>query len=132
MEKVQIQKVLDRVAISASALCMLHCLVTPLLLVAVPVISSTFMADEQFHKLLVVFILPVSFIALFLGCRRHRDRIVMMFGSIGLILLVAVAFIGHDILGENGEKIGTIISGFILVIGHIQNYFLCRHDQCDV
>ena len=135
MEKVQIQKFLDRVAISASALCMLHCLVTPLLLVAVPIISSTFLADELFHKVLVAFVLPVSLIALFLGCRRHRDRVVLIFGSIGLFCLVLVAAVGHDLFGEFGEfgeKVATIISGVILVLGHIRNYYLCRHDKCDV
>jgi cytochrome c biogenesis factor len=132
MEKVQMQKILDRVAISASTLCMLHCLVTPLLLVAVPVISSTFMADEQFHKILVVFVLPISLIALFLGCTRHRDRIVLFLGSLGLVFLVSIAFVGHELLGEFAEKVGTVISGMILVVGHIRNYYLCRYDKCDV
>ena len=131
MEKVQIQKFLDGAAISTSTLCVIHCLATPLLLVAVPVISSTFLAEELFHKALVVFVLPVSFFALFLGCRRHRDRIVLVIGSLGLVSLVAVAFLGHDLLGEFGEKVGTIISGIILAIGHVRNYYLCRHDQCD-
>jgi hypothetical protein len=132
MEKVQIQKTLDRVAISASTLCMLHCLVTPLLFVTVPVISSTFMADEQFHKILVVFVLPISLIALFLGCTRHRDRIVIFLGSLGLFFLVSIAFVGHELLGELGERVGTIISGMILVVSHIRNYYLCRYDKCDV
>jgi hypothetical protein len=43
------QGLLDRVAISGSALCVLHCLASPLLLVAVPVFSSTFLADQHFH-----------------------------------------------------------------------------------
>lgn len=132
MEKVKIQKFLDRAAISASTLCILHCLVTPLLLVAVPVISSTFVADELFHKFLVTFVLPVSFIALFLGCRRHRDHLVLVLGSFGLVSIVSVAFLGHELLGEFGEKVATIISGAILVAGHIRNYYLCRHNECDL
>lgn len=118
-------------AISASALCMLHCLVTPLLLVAVPVISSTFLVDEEFHKTLVTVVLPTSFIALFLGCRRHKDRTVFVLGSLGLIALVSIAYFGHDLLGELGEKVSTVISGAILAFAHIRNYRLCRHDGCD-
>lgn len=132
MEKVQIQKNLDRLAISVSALCMFHCLITPLLLVAIPVISSTFLAEELFHKALVAFVLPISFIALFLGCRRHRDSMVLIFGGIGLFFLVAVALAGHELLGESGEKIATVISGVILAVGHFRNYYLCRHDKCDI
>ncbi len=132
MEKIQIQKLMDRMAISASVLCMLHCLVTPLLLIAAPVISSTFMADEQFHKMLVAFVLPVSIIALFLGCHQHRDRIVFVLGSLGLFSLVLVAFVGHEVLGEFGEKIATLVSGAILVLGHIRNYYLCRNHNCEI
>ena len=131
MEKVKIQKKLDHVAISVSALCILHCLLTPLLLIAIPVMSSTILAEELFHKLLVALVLPVSVFALFIGCRRHRDRKVLIFGSIGLFFLVMVALFGHELLGETGEKIGTVISGAILAFGHFRNYSLCRNDGCD-
>lgn len=131
MERENIQRFLDRMAISASALCMLHCLVTPLLLVAVPVISSTFLADEEFHKTLVAIVVPASFIALFLGCRRHKDRAVFVLGSLGLIALVSIAYFGHDLLGELGEKVATVTSGAMLAFAHIRNYRLCRHDGCD-
>lgn len=132
MEKVKIQKNLDRAAISVSALCMLHCLLTPLLLIAIPVMSSTILAEELFHKLLVTLVLPVSIFALFIGCRRHRDSMVLIFGSIGLFFLVTVALVGHELLGESGEKIGTAISSLILAYGHFRNYSLCRHDKCDI
>lgn len=132
MEQTKVQRLLDRIAISTSGLCMLHCLATPLLIITVPAISLTFMVDEEFHKALVIFVLPVSFIALFLGCRRHKDRIVILFGSIGLISLISIAFLGHDLFGEMGEKIATVISSLILVAGHVRNYLLCRYDGCDV
>lgn len=130
MEKVQAQRLMDRMAISASALCMLHCLLTPLLLVAVPVISTTLLADEAFHRLLVAFVLPTSLVALFLGCRRHKDRGVLVLGGLGLISLVLVALFGHDLLGETGERVATVISGAILAIGHLRNYRPCRQDGC--
>jgi hypothetical protein len=131
VEKVDAQKFLDRIAISASLLCLLHCLVTPLLLIAAPVISSTFLADDEFHRILVTFVLPVSLIALFLGCRRHKDRVVFVLGGLGLISLVSIAYLGHDLLGAFGEKGATVISGVTLAIGHFRNYRLCRHDGCD-
>jgi cell division protein FtsW (lipid II flippase) len=131
MEKVQIQKNLDRFAISVSVLCILHCLLTPMLLIAIPVMSSTILAEELFHKLLVFLVLPVSLFALFIGCRRHRDRKVLLLGSIGLFFLVAVALFGHELLGESGEKTATVISGLILAVGHFRNYSLCRNEQCD-
>ena len=121
----------ELIAVSASALCVFHCLATPILLIAVPVLSSTFVADEEFHRFLVLFLLPVSLVALFIGCRRHRDRVVLVLGGLGLISLVLTGYLGHELLGELGEKITTVMSGVILAIGHLRNYQLCRRDGCD-
>ncbi len=131
MDRIEVQQMLDKVAISASALCMLHCLLTPLLIITVPVISLTFMADESFHKILVAFVLPISLFALFIGCHRHKDRTVMLLGCAGLFSLVIVAFIGHDVFGEPGEKVATVLGGIVLVLGHVRNYVLCRKTACD-
>ena len=131
MEKSEVQQLLDKLAISASALCMLHCLLTPILMVALPVISLTFFADESFHKLLVALVLPVSLVTFFIGCHRHKNKLVLFLGSIGLLSLVIVALIGHDLFGEIGEKVATVLSGIILVIGHARNYVLCRSTVCE-
>jgi MerC mercury resistance protein len=132
MEKVEAQRVLDRLAISASALCIFHCLATPLLLVAVPVISATPIADERFHGFLLAFILPFSLVSLFLGCGRHKDRLVLVLGGLGLSSLVLIAFLGHDLLGELGERVATVVSGVIVAAGHLRNYRLCRRDSCAI
>ena len=131
MDRLVIQQALDKVAISASALCMLHCLLTPLLIIVVPVMSATFIADESFHRILVFLIVPISLFALFIGCHRHKDRVVMLLGCLGLASLVVVALVGHDLFGELGEKLATVLSGIILVLGHIRNYVLCRKTACD-
>ena len=81
MEHVKTQRLLDRLAIAASGLCVLHCLVTPLLLILIPVIASTNVSDGVFHKIMLVFVLPLSAAALLLGCRRHKDWIVLAFGD---------------------------------------------------
>lgn len=132
MEQRKVQRLLDRLSISASALCLLHCLATPLLLVALPVLSATFMADETFHLWMVTIVLPLSLAALFIGCRRHRDGLVITLGLIGLLGLILAALLGHDVLGETGEKVATVVSGLLLAAGHWRNYRLCRLSDCDV
>lgn len=110
---------------------MLHCLAMPVLIIAIPVMSSTFLADEAFHRFLVWFVLPVSLAALFMGCRRHLDVIVCLCGGLGLFVLISIAYFGHDLLGESGERIATVVGGVILAAGHIRNYRLCRRVGCD-
>lgn len=131
MNKTRTQGILDHAAISTSVLCMVHCLATPLLLVAVPILSSSFLADEAFHKALVTLVLPTSLIAIFIGCGRHKDRYVLYLGCFGLVSLVFIAFFGHDLLGEVGEKVATVGSGAILAFAHLRNFRLCRRFQCD-
>ena len=131
MHMLKLQNLLDGLAISASLLCILHCLLMPFLLILVPIISSTFVADEEFHFVLVVLVLPLSIIALFLGCMRHKDHIVIILGALGLCSLVLIALFGHDLLDEIGEKVATVISGSILAAGHVRNFKLCRDKDCN-
>lgn len=131
MNTVKTQGILDYAAISASVLCMLHCLATPLVLVAAPVLSATFLADEAFHRTIVLLVVPTSFMALYVGSRRHGDRSVLFGGMIGLVSLVLVAYFGHDLLGEAGEKAATVASGAALALAHLRNYRLCRRVNSD-
>ncbi len=69
MEYIKTQKLLDRLAIGVSGICVVHCLVAPVLLITVPVLASTVVLEEDFHGILLVFVLPVSSLALMLCCR---------------------------------------------------------------
>lgn len=132
MEHIKAQKILDRLAMGMSSFCILHCLVTPVLLVSIPVLASTVVADETFHKILLVFVLPASSLALLLGCRRHKDWTVLFLGTLGLTLLVIIAYFGHELLGEAGETVATVTGGLALVASHFRNHRLCRSDGCNV
>lgn len=131
MEHIKAQKLLDRFAIGISSLCVFHCLATPVLLILIPALASTVVADETFHKVLLVFVLPASSLALLLGCRRHKDWVVLSLGTLSLALLVLIAYFGHELLGENGETVATVISSLVLAASHLRNYRLCRFDGCN-
>ena len=79
---------LDRAAIAMAVVCGIHCLVTPLLLVALPIIGTTFWANGDFHLWMMAFVIPTTTLAVFSGCRRHRDRFVAVCAVIGLSFLV--------------------------------------------
>jgi len=89
---------------------LLHCLITPILVTALPIASSSTMVEDLlFHQLMLWVVLPTSFIALFLGCRKHKQLAIVGTGALGLSILVVVAFFGHDWFGITGEKIATTI-----------------------
>ena len=128
--KKNLQVTLDRLAIAGSTLCALHCILTPVLLTVFPSSLSLFFQDEKFHHLMVWFVVPSSLIAVFLGCRGHKDFKVLAGVSIGLIIIVLTALLGHDFLGEQGEKIATIFGAIFLAVSHFRNYKLCRKNDC--
>ena len=123
--------VLDKIAVSASMICAVHCLCLPIFVVLSPAIAATIFGQESFHQLLVYFIIPISLVGLFMGCRKHRSTIVMLLGFGGLMTLGIAAILGHSILGETGETILTLLGSFAIASSHVRNYILCRSlDSC--
>lgn len=121
----------DRLAVSASTLCALHCLGLPLLVGVFPVISGTVLGDEAFHVWLIWGVVPLSGFSLLLGCRRHKNAAVIYLGLVGVGALVSSALLGHDILGEAGERWTTLSGAVLLALAHIKNFRLCRASDCD-
>ena len=124
-----IQRRLAQVAIAFSGLCTIHCLLTPVLFILVPVLGATLVTVEKFHQLLLWFVLPVSLLALLLGYFRRRDKVAFLLGVIGLSQLVTAVIWGDDFFNEFSEVVVTSFGSLVLIAGHIRNYQLCR-DEC--
>ncbi len=80
-------RILDQVAISMAVICAIHCLVTPILLVALPILATTVWVDANFHLWMILLVIPTTTLAVWSGCRRHRDRWVLGLAAVGLGLL---------------------------------------------
>ena len=76
----------DRAAICFSSLCILHCLLLPLLLVAYPIGIVVTLSDEIFHQIMVSAALPLSLVSLYMGYGHHKRNQLIVFGGIGLAL----------------------------------------------
>lgn len=122
---------LDKFAVSTSALCAIHCLCLPLLLSVFPAAGASIFGQESFHVLLLWLVIPLSILALFMGCRKHKHWSVALMGLIGLSFLITAATLGHDLLGEAGERIATLIGAIAIGGGHMRNYALCRRVDCE-
>jgi type IV secretory pathway VirB2 component (pilin) len=119
---------LDRVAIGMSLLCAVHCVFLPFALVALPALSATLLGDEAFHRLVLIAVIPTSVIALSTGCRKHGSWRTLLTGFLGLAILVAAAFFGHDLVGETGEKVATVLGASVIALSHFQNLRLCNRQ----
>ena len=116
----------DKAAVSLSVLCVLHCLAVPLLAAMLPSLIATSLEGEAFHLWMVVAVIPISVYALSLGCRRHQNYGVAVVGCAGLFVLCLSLFLGHEGLGETGEKLATVFGAALLAVSHILNFRLCQ------
>lgn len=139
---------LDSLAISMSVICAVHCLLTPLLLVIFPIVATTFWVHQDFHLWMLLFVLPITSLAVFLGCRKHRDKFVIGLSALGMSCLFAVSFyesffhVSH--LVQHGAEcvhcvqsgvftftmFTNVLGGFLLASAHVRNYRLCRRLKC--
>ena len=124
------QSMTDRMAIGLSFLCTLHCLALPVLVALLPSLAAFSFADESFHLWMLVAVLPISVFALTMGCRQHKRYQVLGLGFFGLAVMVAAVVLGHDLLGEAGEKTLTVVGACIVAFGHYLNQKLCRTSEC--
>ena len=122
---------LDKFGILLSGVCMLHCLIAPVIVTLVPILSLNILVEDLlFHTLMLWLVLPTSCIALFLGCRKHKKISILATGIIGMSILIVVALFGHDIFGETGEKIIITIGGIIIALSHYLNFRACQSITC--
>ncbi len=130
MHSGRMQTLMDKTAIAFSTACAIHCLFLPVFVIMLPALTTTSIGDESFHRLLLWFVFPISVLALTQGCRRHKNRTVLSFGVLGLLLLGIPAIVGHEVLGEVGERFVTVLGATVLAFGHVRNYKLCRKNKC--
>ncbi|MEP4889505.1 MAG: MerC domain-containing protein [Aliiglaciecola sp.] len=126
----KIQEIGDKTAVGLSLLCVVHCLLFPILLILMPPLSGLLsINDTLFHRWLLFAVVPISAIALVMGYFHHRSRKVFLLASFGLTLLIVTALIGHDLLGSVGEVVMTVIGSSIIAFAHIRNYQLQRRSK---
>ncbi|ALM92720.1 MULTISPECIES: MerC domain-containing protein [Alteromonas] len=116
------QKISDKAAIALSMLCVVHCLLLPVLLILLPPLAGALAFDDElFHKTLLFFVVPISVIALMMGYFYHRNHTMLLIGGMGLSLLILAVVLGHDVLGEYGEVVLTVIGSSFIAFSHIRN-----------
>lgn len=79
---------LDRIGITASVACAIHCLAAPLLLLLLPTAGSIW-ADPMVHWVLAVLVLPLALMVIYRGYRKHGKRLTLVSAVLGAALIVA-------------------------------------------
>jgi len=123
---------IDKIAMLLSALCLVHCLLTPIILIAFPVLQA-FTHDYEFHFWMALTLVTLAGLAFYRGYRVHRKMRIFAFGAIGLGFLIVGLFapvlLHYDSL--KFEVTLTSIGSVILIYTHLTNIKFCRCACCE-
>lgn len=117
---------LDQLSIAISVLCLGHCALVPLVVVAVPFVGMSAAVESYFHQVMLLVILPISVIAIGQGLRQHRSIGVAALAALGISLLAVAATLLHGLVSEWPEIMTTVAGSLILLAAHWQNLRLSR------
>lgn len=119
---VLMEKVADRLGICLSALCVVHCLLTPFVLLLLPSVQLLSL-HESYHQFMLVILPALAVIAFIPGYRLHRERRIFMWAIPGLALIVLGALVFHDFLYL--EIASSVLGSLFLIRAHLLNRVLC-------
>ncbi len=144
-------KWLDSFAVGMSLICAVHCLITPLLIIALPLLATSFWVHKNFHLWMMLLVLPTTTLAVFQGCKKHKDKLVILLSGSGMALLLGVALYESFLHGSNTiaeqahcnsclereggnifniTTLANIFGGLLLASAHVRNFLLCRDANC--
>ena len=117
----------DKLAISLSAACLIHCLFAPTLIIFAYSFLSFSVESELVHYIILLLALPISALALILGYRNHKVLSFLMIGIAGLSLMLLAVLLGEG----TSEKVPTVIGSFIVAYAHYKNHKVCKELECN-
>jgi len=120
----------DRIGIWTSTLCVIHCLLTPVLL-SLSAVSAHFLpSEERTHRTLAVAIATLGAIALVKGYRRHRSLRVLVLMVVGLAFIFGGAYWGNHLPSHAAEVLVTLVGSGFMIAAHRTNHTFCRDCSC--
>lgn len=120
----------DRLGIWTSTLCVVHCLLTPVLLSFSAVIAHFLPAEEKVHRGLALLVALFGTFALLIGFRKHRRSSVLLMMATGLSCIAGTAWFG-DKLPSHAIEVGITFCGSAMMIAaHRLNHTFCRSCEC--
>ncbi|MCJ8322122.1 MAG: MerC domain-containing protein [Colwellia sp.] len=113
---------LDRLGITATSLCALHCILLPVLLPALPLLGLSFLADHSWEHVFLIFTAILGSVALFSGFKRYHRKLYPFYL---LFLGVGIYWIKHD-FSPDLEVYFIVIGASLIVAAHFINLKLCN------
>ncbi len=109
---------LDLAGIGLSAACAIHCLATPILLSALPLMGIEFLGHEAFESAMITGIALLAGFTFISGYRMHGRIAHFALGVFGLAIFLLV----RPFVDAALEPYATLLGGTAFVVGHLLNW----------
>jgi len=117
----------DFAGAAASSVCLIHCLLTPVLISFFPELIPYLPGEAGFHRALAIGIVLLGGAAFIPGYRVHRRNSLLALIGAGISLILIVAWYG-EALNQAFELVMSVSGSLMLVGAHLLNRSFCR--QC--
>lgn len=119
---------LDMAGMTASTICLVHCLAMPVVIALIPAFAADLFESEWFHITLAFAVLIFCLLAFVPGYFRHKDKRLIGIGVTGISLVFFATFVARY-WGETAEISIVTVGNLVLVAGHLLNRKL-THKVC--
>ena len=116
----------DRLGIWASALCVVHCIVAPVLLSLSVVFARLLPGEAQTHRFLAVSVAALGAVALVNGFRTHGRRRILVLMAMGLACIFFGAFWSDLLPSHRFEVLVTLVGSVLMIVAHRMNHTFCQ------
>lgn len=117
---------LDKLGISLSGICAVHCFLTPILLLLIPSLGSQF-HQEEIHLFFFLFVAPVAAFSFWRTYKAHGNAKPLILGGLGLLVL------SLPLISESFHNIGhyiSLVGSAFMILAHLQSLRCkCHHSH---
>ncbi len=120
---------LDRLGMTASTLCAIHCALVPIFLTTLPLLGLDFLANEWVELTMIGISVVLGVLSLSMSYKKQHRKLLPFFV---LTAGFALIFTGHFSGMKSLEPILLPLGGFIVAAAHLVNWRLnstCKHPH---
>jgi hypothetical protein len=112
MKTLQTETFFSKLTFTLSSLCVLHCLLTPIVLVTLPTFATFF--THQVEEIIVLSVVPISVIGFFPVWIKHKNKRYLWYFIAGISFLLSGQYLFEDLSHSVGMP---FFHTFIMIMG---------------
>lgn len=126
-DNIEDNKFWDKLGLCTSTLCLIHCVVPPILMIFLPMNTFSFLKAEFVHDILSVIVIGSIILAVYPNCKKHEHLDIIGYAFLGVFFIVAASFAAN--ISNLLHVSLTMIGSLFLITSHVKNIKV-RHGKC--